>query len=166
MLLTYYPQDVNMNEKHTPISELQFNEFCDITATTYQSKKQICKSLGISDSSIDQYIRIIGELAARQYARAKDDQCDSLEAKIIELEEECMHKLECLDDPKLSNALVQAYKMQVDNIKWMLSKRRPRQFGDKLDITSNGNDITREILITPISNTSKPTATSQDSQAQ
>lgn len=127
-----------------------FNQFCDITATTYQSKKQICKSLGISDSTIDQYIRANGEIAARQYARAKDDQCDSLEAKIIELEEECMHKLDILDDPKLGNALVQAYKMQVDNIKWMLSKRRPRLFGDKIDITSNNESLIRNMTLTPI----------------
>ena len=144
-----------MSGVKTPITEDQFNSFCDITATTYQSKKQICKSLGISDSSIDQYIRIIGETAARQYARVKDDQCDSLEAKIIELEEECMYKLDTLDDPKLGNAIVQAYKMQIDNIKWMLSKRRPRLFGDKIDLTTNGNDITREIIITPIQNTTQ-----------
>lgn len=144
-----------MSEVKTPITEDQFNEFCGITATTYQSKKQICKSLGISDSSVDQYIRIIGETAARQYARVKDDQCDSLEAKIIELEEECMLKLDTLDDPKLGNAIVQAYKMQIDNIKWMLSKRKPRLFGDKVDITTNGNDITREIIITPIQNTTQ-----------
>lgn len=134
----------------TPITEEQFNTFCDITATTYQSKKQICKSLGISDSSVDQYIRIIGETAARQYARVKDDQCDSLEAKIMELEEECMHKLDTLDDPKLGNAIVQAYKMQIDNIKWMLSKRKPRLFGDKVDITTDGQSLVRNMTLTPI----------------
>ena len=35
-------------------------------------------------------------------------------------------------DPKAANAVVSAYKLKADNIKWGMSKKKPKKYGDKL----------------------------------
>lgn len=134
----------------TPITKDQFDYFCELFATTNNSKKTICKGMGISDSSVDKYIRIIGDSAARQYARAKEDQCEPLHQAIADRIAKCRQDIDSEEDPKKCNAIVQLCKIDIDAIKWDLSKRQPKVFGDKLDVTTNGNDIVREINVTPI----------------
>lgn len=156
-----------MNEQiNTPITEQQFNQICEQIESSQTGLLQCCKSAHISQQSFYQYIKKIGDSAKERYARAKESQIDNLVDQMEVLENACLTAVETAEDSRIANAIVQAYRLKIDNLKWIASKLKPKTYGDKLDITSNGNDITREILITPISNTSKPTATSQDSQAQ
>ena len=50
-------------------------------------------------------------------------------------------------DPLMVNAAVQALRVQIDSLKWVLSKIAPKKYGDKLDVTSNGKALPTSINI-------------------
>lgn len=49
--------------------------------------------------------------------------------------------------PFAGGAIVQAVKLKVDTIKWLLAKRRPQTFGDKVDVTSGGQPLQRQVMV-------------------
>ena len=49
-------------------------------------------------------------------------------------------------DPKSSNAIVSAYKLKADNMKWVMARMKPKKYGDKIDMTSDGKAITVELI--------------------
>ena len=49
-------------------------------------------------------------------------------------------------DPKAAGAMVQAVKLKADNLKWVMSKMKPKKYGDKLDMTTNGKDLPTPLL--------------------
>ena len=66
------------------------------------------------------------------------------------LENECLMAVETAEDSRKANAIVQAYKLKIDNLKWIASKLKPKTYGDKLDITSNNESLVRNISLTAI----------------
>lgn len=75
-----------------------------------------------------------------QYARAKEESAEAMNEEIVELGDEAIRMSQSVDF-KASNAVVQAYKLKADNLRWMMSKMKPKKYGDKLDMTTNGKDI-------------------------
>lgn len=89
---------------------------------------------------------------SKQYARAKEESADADLETIEELGDIAIQEAKDAD-PKAANAVVSAYKLKADNIKWGMSKKKPKKYGDKLDLTSDG-----KVLPTPIyGGISKPT---------
>ena len=75
-----------------------------------------------------------------QYARAKEESSEALNEELMELGDEAI-RLSQEVDPKSSGAVVQAVKLKADNHKWMMSKMKPKKYGDKVDLTTNGKDL-------------------------
>jgi hypothetical protein len=67
------------------------------------------------------------EGAVDRYVRAREKQADSLAEEIVHI----------------SNTAIDAQigRLQMDARKWFASKVAPKKYGDKTDITSNGNTI-------------------------
>lgn len=63
----------------------------------------------------------------------------------IEFEELGEYALKAQEDivgnDKSDNARVQAIKLYIDTKKWILSKKFPKKYGDKVDVTSGGKEI-------------------------
>ena len=87
-----------------------------------------------------------------QYARAKEESADADNETLEEIGDEAIDA-SWKADPKAASAVVQAYKLKADNLKWAMSKKKPKKYGEKLDLTSGG-----EKLPTPIygGNSTKP----------
>ena len=48
---------------------------------------------------------------------------------------------------KRANAVVQAYKLKADNMKWVMSKMKPKKYGDKLELAGDqDNPITVNLI--------------------
>lgn len=47
---------------------------------------------------------------------------------------------------KVNGEAVQRSKLRIDTIKWQLSKLAPKEYGDKMDHTTNGKDLPAPIL--------------------
>ena len=134
----------------TPITEETFNTIIEQISETVDSVDKICKEMGISNRSFYQYKKIVGEQAEQRYTRAKAAQADNLINKINQLHEDMHKAIELQEDAKKCNAIVQAYRCEIDNYKWLASKLIPKTYGDKVDITTDGQALIRNMTLTPI----------------
>ena len=80
-----------------------------------------------------------------QYACAKQESADAMAEEILDLSDEAL-PLAQNADPKASNAIVQASRLRVDTRKWLMSKMKPKKYGDKLDMTSDGKALPTPLL--------------------
>lgn len=76
----------------------------------------------------------------QQYARAKEESTDALAEEIIDISDDSLDDA-FRSDPKSSGAIVQAHRLRVDSRKWIMSKMKPKKYGDKIDMTTNGKDL-------------------------
>lgn len=111
----------------------------------------ICKDLNSNHESFYQYLRSNKE-ALEIYAQAKIDQSEFLFDKIHDLEEEMLKEVRDIVDPKRCNSLQAAWKVKIDNLKWILSKLLPMKFGDRLDLTTGGKDLPGTISVSFVDN--------------
>lgn len=89
-----------------------------------------------------------GEAFRAQYARAREDQADSLFDEINEIADDgandWMEKLN--KDGELigwtvNGEAVQRSRLRIDARRWQAAKLRPKKYGEKLDVTSGGDKI-------------------------
>ena len=82
---------------------------------------------------------------SEQYARACEERTEAQNENLLDLGDEAIdHAYKA--DPKASSAVVQAVKLKADNLKWVMSKMKPKKYGDKLDMTTNGKDLPIPLL--------------------
>lgn len=75
-----------------------------------------------------------------QYARAKEESADAMAEEILDIADQALGESKT-GDAKRANAKVQAMRIRVDTRKWIMSKMKPKKYGDKIDMTTNGKDI-------------------------
>lgn len=79
-------------------------------------------------------------LFLQQYAQAKQESADAMAEEILDLSDGAIAVIKNGAEKK-SNALAQAVKLQVDTRKWIMSKMKPKKYGEKLDLTSLGKRL-------------------------
>lgn len=114
-----------------------FEKLCEELELSDYGIPTICKHHGVSSETFYQAMKA-SEDCAKRYARAKSIQIEFLADKIHDLEDEVIQAVQNCD-PKCSNALGQAYKLKIDNLKWLLSKLLPKKYGDRIDVAHSGN---------------------------
>lgn len=77
---------------------------------------------------------------SEQYVTSKSESADARLEQLDDLGDEAIELAQSVD-PKASSAVVQAVKLKADNIKWTMSKLKPKKYGDKLDLTSDGKAL-------------------------
>jgi hypothetical protein len=104
---------------------------CD-QLTQGRSLVSICKEDKMPATvSIYKWLREHEEFA-NNYARARENQADYYADEILDIADSA-------EDP-------QKARLQVDTRKWIASKLKPKKFGDKIDMTTNGKDLPTPIL--------------------
>lgn len=69
---------------------------------------------------------------SKQYARACEERTEAMN-------EDIQHISDSVDE-KNSNAIQKA-RLQVDTRKWIMAKMKPKKYGDKLDVTTDGKPL-------------------------
>lgn len=95
-------------------------------------------------STIFEWIRKY-EAFSKQYAVACEERTEAHNESLLEMGDEAKNLAQSVD-PKASSAVVQAIKLKADNLKWHMSKMKPRKYGDKLDLTSGGEKLPTPII--------------------
>src|SRR6185369_16989357 len=75
-----------------------------------------------------------------QYARAKEEAADALAEEILDLSDAAISVIKSGAEKK-SGAYAQAVRLQVDTRKWIMSKMKPKKYGEALDLTTKGGEI-------------------------
>lgn len=81
-----------------------------------------------------------------QYARAKEESADVDNETLEDIGDMAIDAAQCVD-PKASSAVVAAYKLKADNLKWAMSKKKPKKYGDSVDVTSKHKPIKGNVII-------------------
>ena len=109
-----------------------------------RSLRSICLDESMPDlTTVYEWLRIYPNFT-QQYAVATDERTETQQEMLIEMGDKAIEHAEEAD-PKAAGAVVSAYKLKADNLKWSMSKMKPKKYGDKLDLTSDG-----KVLPTPI----------------
>ena len=76
---------------------------------------------------------------AKRYARAKDAQCTAMEEELIDIADAREGDVMVDDNGRriIDNEAVQRARLRVDTRKWVLSKRIPRKYGEKLELAGD-----------------------------
>lgn len=90
---------------------------------------------------------------AKQYARATEERSEAMAEEILDLADDASNVV--LGNDKSDNARVSAMKLRVDTRKWLMAKMKPKKYGDKLDMTTNGKDITVPVPLQDLRNENK-----------
>lgn len=73
-----------------------------------------------------------------QYTHAREIQIEHMAEDIMEISDELPAMT---SEGKYDSAAVQHQRLRVDSRKWLLSKLAPKKYGDKIDVTSNGQQV-------------------------
>lgn len=81
-----------------------------------------------------------------KYTRAKEQSSEAMNEELMLLGDEAIRLAQTVNE-KASTAVVQAVKLKADNMKWMMSKMKPKKYGDKVDMTSGGKAISGNSIV-------------------
>lgn len=125
----------------------------EIIHTNLSLRKATRKALGyfkldaLSHTSVQEWIDKFGY--SEQYARAREQRADNIFEEILDIVD-CEDNDIYLDDdgnPRTNHDVIQRDRLRVDARKWMLGKMAPKKYGDKLDITSDGEKVQGGVTI-------------------
>jgi hypothetical protein len=108
-------------------SQELFDTICERIAQG-ESLRRICEDKDMpSVTAVNKWLaKDEGELVA-QYARARESQADHFVDEIVGI-------ADTAEDAQVA-------RLQIDARKWVAGKMRPKKYGDKLDVTSDGEKL-------------------------
>ena len=119
-----------------------FNDICDLIING-KSLRTALKIIDnpISGSTFFEWIRFDGE-KSKQYARATEERAELMFEDMFDIADDSTDDfIQTEGGRKLNSENIQRSKLRVDTRRWALSKMQPKKYGDKLDITSDGEKI-------------------------
>ena len=80
---------------------------------------------------------------SKRYARACEERATLIFEEILDIADESHSDKKVLEDGRevVDGEVVQRSRLRIDARKWMLSKMNPKKYGDKLDMTTDGESL-------------------------
>jgi hypothetical protein len=132
-------------------SETQKNDIVNAICEAIEGGKSLRQSIKDSKIGFETfYIWIdLDKDKAKQYTRACEIRAEKIADEILEIcdstEDDIITDLE---GNKITNHnVINRDKLRVDTRKWLLGKLSPKKYGDKLDITSDGEKLDGQVHI-------------------
>ena len=122
------------------------DEFCGLIAIGY-SLRSACKEEHMpSPSTVYRWIREHSGFR-EQYARACEDRADAMAEDMLDIADDGTNdwmELERKDGSTYevpNNEVLARSRLRVDTRKWIMAKVKPKKYGDKIDVTSDGERL-------------------------
>jgi len=119
---------------------------------TGETLRAICRDEGMPpESSVREWALDDREGFAARYARAREMGAYAMADEMLEIVDDGSNdwmerrKSNGEIEPALNNEHVQRSRLRADKRQWLLSKILPRVFGDKLDVTTQGQALTQAV---------------------
>lgn len=133
---------------------------CEQIATTRYSLRKICEGEGMPDHATVRRWLIKHEDFRDLYARAKEEQADSLADEMLDA------AFDEGDDEKpfVGGNHIQRDRLKVDTLKWIASKLKPKKYGDRIEAKISGNEdnLTAVPISVHVVSNSKPLPSSEN----
>lgn len=104
---------------------------------------------------------------SKQYARATEERAEAMAEDILDIADDGTNDVKIVTGKggteyyATDNDVIQRSKLRVETRKWLMAKMKPKKYGDKIDVTSDG-----KALPTPIMGGSSVNQTSDDITAK
>lgn len=132
----------------TKYSQELADKICERISTSSDGLRKICKELNVSTMTV---LRWLDDEDKKNfclhYARAKQDQADFLVSEILEIADDSSGdeiEIDLGDGVKVTkqdHEFAARSRLRVDARKWVASKLAPKKYGDKLDVTTDGDKV-------------------------
>lgn len=127
-------------------------QICERISSSSEGLRKICKDLNISVKSVFNWLNTHPEFLQR-YAQARENQADLMADEIIEIADDSTNDTKTIVgrggvEIEVENTeWTNRSKLRVDARKWIASKLKPKRYGEKVDVTSDGKAI-HQVTIT------------------
>ncbi len=96
-------------------------------------------------STVFRWLRIFPEFR-EQYARATEERTEAMSEEILDIADDGSNDMMTIQKGNASyeienKEVTNRSRLRVDTRKWLMSKMKPKKYGDKLDMTTNGKDL-------------------------
>ena len=113
-------------------------QLCSEIIATTKGVKAICKELGVDHATVRRWIAD-DEECRDMYARAKEMQAELMEDDLLEIADDSSGDAIVGPNGIMLNAeFVARSRLRVDTRKWLMSKLKPKKYGDKLQTELTG----------------------------
>lgn len=116
------------------------------------SLRTVCKSDDMpSIATVFNWFRKYPEFL-EQYTRAKEESADAMAEDILDIADDATNDYmmrtgkDDTESYQLNGEHIQRSRLRVESRKWLMAKMKPKRYGDKLDMTTNGKDLPTPIL--------------------
>lgn len=121
-----------------------------------ESLNAICKDENMPpESTVRSWVLDDIDGIAAKYARARELQAEYWADEIVKLADESRIGIKTKDTAfgteTTTGDMVERTRLQIETRKWLLSKLIPKKYGDKLDVTSDGERLGNTRVIRPAS---------------
>lgn len=132
-------------KKPVRFSQELFDIICGEIASG-RSLRSICTDEGMPTVSGVMKWLIEKPEIVEQYTRAREIQAETIFDEMLDIADDASNDWMLSNKPDsdswlLNGEHIQRSRLRIDARKWQLSKMIPKKYGDKTDITSNGNTI-------------------------
>ena len=121
---------------------------CRCISTSSKSLRTIIKELSKEIDDFPNQDTVFAWLStdkefSEQYARAKQDQCYFMAEEILEIADDGSLDMAFTEEGKafIDKEHINRSRLRVDTRKWILSKLKPKKYGDKLDVEHSVSEI-------------------------
>jgi hypothetical protein len=111
------------------------------------SMRTVCKEDEMpAMSTLFRWLREIPEFR-QQYEKAKEEAADAFAEEILDIADDgsndwmIKHGKDDQESWQLNGEHVQRSRLRIDSRKWIASKLKPKKYGDKIDMTSDGEKL-------------------------
>jgi len=128
------------------------DDICELIATTDRGLHSICKEFNISVVSVFNWLKDSRyEYFLNNYTRAKEAQAELMAGEIVKIADQpLIGEIIKVGKDGVSTETgdnVQRSRLMVESRKWVASKLLPKKYGDKLDVTSDGEKIAAPTIV-------------------
>lgn len=135
---------------------------CERIASSNDGLSKICKEFDVSTVTVFAWLKDNAEFL-NTYTRAREAQADFLADEIIEIADDSRNDTVTImkGDTAIeieNKEWTSRSKLRVEARKWVAAKLKPKKYGDKIDVTTDGDKITtqKETFITLSNGTKIP----------
>jgi hypothetical protein len=116
------------------------------------SLRSVCKEKGMPDiATVFKWMRSNEEFL-KQYARAKQESADAMAEEVLDIADNAVNDWMEVNHGehkswKENGEAINRSRLRVDTRKWLMAKMKPKKYGEKLDVVSDGEAIKGNTII-------------------
>lgn len=124
------------------------NKICNYISNDGMAVRNVLKMEGMPDSKTFYSWIDNDKDKLQQYARATTERADKIFEDILIISDSTADDIIKDKDGNevINHRVIQRDKLRTDNRKWMLGKLNPKKYGEKLDVTTDGDKITPQSI--------------------